>query len=29
VDEANEAVAQSRGIVQAAEQLLPNLGFFA
>ena len=29
VDEANEAVAESRGIVQAAEQLLPNLGFFA
>jgi len=29
VDEANDAVAQSRGIVQAAEKLLPNLGFFA
>jgi hypothetical protein len=28
VDEANEAVTQSRGIVEAAEQLLPNLSFF-
>ena len=28
VDEANEPVAESRGIVEAAEQLLPNLGFF-
>lgn len=29
VDEAKDAVAQSRSIVQAAEQLLPNLGFFS
>ncbi len=29
VDEANDAAAQSGGIVQAAEKLLPNLGFFA
>jgi len=28
VDEANEAVTQSRGIVQAAEQLLTALSFF-
>ena len=27
-DEANDAVAESRGIVQAAERLLPNLSFF-
>ena len=29
VDEANEAVVQARGILQAVEKLLPNLGFFA
>jgi uncharacterized protein (UPF0332 family) len=29
VDEANDAVAQSRGILQAAEKLFLNLGFFA
>jgi hypothetical protein len=29
VDEANDAVAQSRGIVEAAGKLLPNLGFCA
>jgi hypothetical protein len=29
VDEANDSVAESRSIVQAAERLLPNLGFFA
>ena len=28
VDEATEAVAQSRGIIEAAGQLLPNLSFF-
>lgn len=29
VYEANEAVAESRSIVEAAEQLLPNLSFFS
>jgi hypothetical protein len=29
VDEANDAVAESRSIVEAADQLLLNLGFFA